>query len=94
MVGIKKAWGIALIGAAGPFLTGYVAILLYYDDQNMVIMSGLTLTATAVSLSMMTLKSYGMSKSARHWNVAAPTSRITAPTCIHSFIHSMHEWAY
>jgi len=63
MVGIKKAWGIALIGAAGPFVTGYVLTLLYFDDQNMAIMSGLTLTATAVSLSMMTLKSMGMSKS-------------------------------
>jgi len=63
MVGIKKAWGIALIGALAPFLVGYTLILLFFEDQKMAMISGLTLTATAVSLTMMSLKAYGLSKS-------------------------------
>jgi len=63
MIGIKKAWGIALIGALGPFCVGYVSILIFFDDQKMALMSGLCLTATAVSLTMVTLKGFGLSKS-------------------------------
>lgn len=63
MVGIKQAWGIALIGAIGPFINGYSMAWLFYQDQTTALMAGLCMTATAVSISLVTLKGAGMSTS-------------------------------
>jgi len=60
--GVKKAWGIALIGAIFPFLAGYYSALTFGFTQNSVLIWGLTMTATAVSLTMMTLKSLNLHK--------------------------------
>jgi len=60
--GVKKAWGIALIGAIFPFLAGYYSAILFGFSQNSALIWGLTMTATAVSLTMMTLKSLNLHK--------------------------------
>jgi len=60
--GVKKAWGIALIGAIFPFLAGYYSALYFGFGQNSALIWGLTMTATAVSLTMMTLKSLNLHK--------------------------------
>ena len=60
--GVKKAWGIALIGAIFPFLAGYYSAIIFGFSQNSALIWGLTMTATAVSLTMMTLKSLNLHK--------------------------------
>ena len=61
--GIRKAWGIAIIGAICPFLGAYfTARFMGYQNQSALIW-GLTMTATAVSLTLMSLKSRGMQRS-------------------------------
>jgi Kef-type K+ transport system membrane component KefB len=62
VAGVKKAWGIALIGAIFPFLAGYYSALGFGFSQNSALIWGLTMTATAVSLTMMTLKSLNLHK--------------------------------
>lgn len=63
--GIKKAWGIASIGALVPFLVGFGCTSLFWPDAdiNTSLMGGLAVTATAVSLTMISLKSEGLSSS-------------------------------
>ncbi len=60
---IKKSAGIAFFGALAPFLVAYSVAQHYYGDTNMSLMVGLTMTATAVSLTMVSLRSEGLSKS-------------------------------
>jgi Na+:H+ antiporter len=54
--GIKKSWGIAFFGAIAPFVTAYYVAELFWDDSNLSIMFGLAMMATAVSLTMVSLK--------------------------------------
>ena len=58
---IKRSWGIALFGAIAPFAVAYVAAMAFWDNQNLALMCGLAMTATAVSLTMVSLKSEGLS---------------------------------
>ena len=58
---IKRSWGIAFFGALVPFSVAYALALNYWGDQNIALMCGLTMTATAVSLTMVSLKSEGLS---------------------------------
>ena len=58
--GIKRAWGIALFGAIGPFLIAYLVALEFWGDSKLAMMSGLAMTATAVSLTMVSLRSEGL----------------------------------
>jgi Kef-type K+ transport system membrane component KefB len=60
--GMKKAWGIATIGAIFPFGAGYYSALSFGYSHNSALIWGLTMTATAVSLTMMTLKSLRLHK--------------------------------
>ncbi len=60
---IKKSWGIAFFGALAPFATAYFLADYFWNDINISLMSGLTMTATAVSLTMITLKSVGLQNS-------------------------------
>ena len=54
--GLKRSMGVALIGAAFPFMAGYgIANLFGYNHGNSMLW-GLTMTATAVSLTMMSLR--------------------------------------
>jgi Kef-type K+ transport system membrane component KefB len=65
MEGIKKAWGIAFIGAAVPFLIGFGLSLAFWPDLDVkaALMGGLAVTATAVSLTMIALKAEGLATS-------------------------------
>jgi Kef-type K+ transport system membrane component KefB len=59
--GIKRSWGIALFGAITPFAIGYAAAEIYWGDPNTSLFCGLAMMATAVSLTMVSLKSEGLS---------------------------------
>jgi Na+:H+ antiporter len=61
---IKRSWGIALFGALAPFLTAYSVAEYFWDDRSLSIMFALAMTATAVSLTMVSLKEAGLQKSA------------------------------
>lgn len=61
--GIKRGLGVALIGALFPFLAGYSVAILFGNDHNSALLWGLTMTATAVSLTMMSLRSDLLHKS-------------------------------
>ncbi len=50
--GIKRSWGIALFGAIAPFTAAYACALYFRDDSKIALMCGLTMTATAISLTI------------------------------------------
>ncbi len=54
--GIRRGMGIALIGAIFPFIAGYSIAGLFGYSHNSAMLWGLTMTATAVSLTMMSLR--------------------------------------
>jgi Kef-type K+ transport system membrane component KefB len=58
--GIKRSWGIALFGALVPFAVGYFFADVVWQDTNTSLFVGLAMTATAVSLTMVSLKSEGL----------------------------------
>ena len=60
---IKKSWGIAFFGALAPFMAAYLVADYFWDNRNIALMCGLTMTATAVSLTMVSLKSVGLQNS-------------------------------
>lgn len=60
---IKRSWGIAFFGAVAPFFTAYLVADYYWGNSNISIMCGLAMTATAVSLTMVSLKSAGLQTS-------------------------------
>ena len=57
---IKRSWGIALFGALAPFAVAYTVAEYYWQDTNLALMCGLAMTATAVSLTMVSLRSEGL----------------------------------
>ncbi|MDP6435744.1 MAG: cation:proton antiporter [Gammaproteobacteria bacterium] len=59
---VKISWGIAFFGALAPFITTYLITNYYWQDQNLALMCALAMTATAVSLTMVALKSEGLHK--------------------------------
>jgi len=58
--GIKRSWGIAFFGAVVPFCVAYGATFWFWNDVNTALLCGLAMTATAVSLTMVSLKSEGL----------------------------------
>ncbi len=60
---IRRAWGIALFGAIAPFAAAYGVAMWFFDDLSVALMVGLTMTATAVSLTMVSLKTLGLARS-------------------------------
>jgi Kef-type K+ transport system membrane component KefB len=60
---VRRSWGIALFGALAPFVVAYVIADYVWQDPNISLMSGLAMTATAVSLTMVSLQSLGLQKS-------------------------------
>ncbi len=60
---IKRSWGIALFGAIAPFMVTYTLIMSFWGDKNGALMCALAMTATAVSLTMVSLRSEGLHKS-------------------------------
>jgi Kef-type K+ transport system membrane component KefB len=63
MSSIKKSWGIALFGAIAPFTAAYFVADYYWANANISLMCGLTMTATAVSLTMISLQNVGLANS-------------------------------
>jgi len=61
--GVKRGLGVALIGALFPFIAGYSVATLFGYDHSSALLWGLTMTATAVSLTMMSLRSDLLHKS-------------------------------
>jgi Kef-type K+ transport system membrane component KefB len=59
---IKRSWGIAFFGAVVPFCIAYGLTLWFWGDANMALLCGLAMTATAVSLTMVSLKGEGLNK--------------------------------
>jgi len=70
--GIKRSWGIALFGALAPFAVAYYVTISFWHDPKLSLMCGLAMTATAVSLTMVSLKSE------RLQNTRASTGIMTA----------------
>jgi len=60
---IKRNWSIAFFGALAPFFTAYWVADYFWGDTNVAIMCGLAMTATAVSLTMVSLRSLGLQRS-------------------------------
>lgn len=63
LASIKRSWGIAFFGALAPFAVAYGVADYYWHDTNLALMAGLTMTATAVSLTMVSLKEVGLAGS-------------------------------
>jgi len=63
LASMKKSWGIALFGALGPFVVTYVVADYIWGDSNVSLMSALAMTATAVSLTMVSLRGEGLQHS-------------------------------
>ena len=60
LASIKRSWGIALFGALAPFAVAYIIADYVWGDPNISLMCGLAMTATAVSLTMVSLQSLGL----------------------------------
>ena len=60
---IKMSWGIALFGALGPFAVSYAIADFVWEDPNLSLMCALAMTATAISLTMVSLHSEGLGNS-------------------------------
>ena len=60
---MKKSWGIAFFGGLAPFLAAYLVADYFWDNSNIAMMCGLTMTSTAISLTMVSLQSAGLHKS-------------------------------
>ena len=52
LASVKRSWGIALFGALGPFVVAYLIADYVWQDPNISLMVGLAMTATAVSVTM------------------------------------------
>lgn len=57
---VKRSWGIAFFGAIAPFAAAYAVADFYWDDPSISLMCALTMMATAVSLTMVSLKTAGL----------------------------------
>ena len=60
---IKRSWGIALFGALAPFAAAFTVADYFWGDRGISLMCGLTMTATAVSLTMVSLRNAGLERS-------------------------------
>ena len=63
MASMKKSWGIALFGAIGTFTVAYLITDTIWNDPAISLMCALAMTATAVSLTMVSLRSEGLQDS-------------------------------
>jgi len=60
MESVKRSWGIAFFGAVFPFIAAYSITWQIWQNPNIALMCGLAMTATAVSLTMVSLRSEGL----------------------------------
>ena len=69
---IKKSWWVAIFWAMAPFCAWYFTAIYLWNWPNEALLWWLTMTATAVSLTMMSLRNQGLSKSlAATWIMTA-----------------------
>ncbi|NPA03688.1 MAG: cation:proton antiporter [Epsilonproteobacteria bacterium] len=61
--GLKRGIGIAIIGAIFPFLAGFISAKMFGYNDSVALLWGLTMTATAVSLTMVSLKATNLHRS-------------------------------
>lgn len=59
---VKRSWGIAFFGALAPFCIAYGLTFWFWGNPNIALLCGLAMMATAVSLTMVSLKSEGLNK--------------------------------
>lgn len=59
---VRRSWGIALFGALAPFAIAYATVMYFWDDPDAALLCALAMTATAVSLTMVSLRSEGLHK--------------------------------
>ena len=57
---LKRSWGVALFGALTPFLVTYGVTQYFWNDSTVSLMSALAMTATSISLTLVTLRSEGL----------------------------------
>ena len=57
---MKRSWGIAFFGALAPFIAAWFCARYFWGDDKIALLCGLTMTATAISLTMVSLKSEGL----------------------------------
>ena len=57
---LKRSWGIAFFGALAPFLITYLLVWYFWGNSTTALLCGLAMAATAVSLTMVSLKSEGL----------------------------------
>jgi len=57
---LKKSWGIAFFGGVAPFAAAYGVAYFFWGSVPIALMVGLAMTATAVSLTMVSLKAEGL----------------------------------
>jgi len=60
---IKRSWGIAFFGGLVPFLVAFSVASYFWQDRAIALLAGLAMTATAVSLTMVSLKEEGLGRS-------------------------------
>jgi len=60
---IKKTWGIAFFGGLAPFVVAYSVTYYFWASNAVALLAGLCMTATAVSLTMISLKEEGLGRS-------------------------------
>lgn len=63
LTSIRRSWGIAFFGALAPFTAAWLVADYFWGNTGISLMCGLTMTATAVSLTMVSLKSEGLERS-------------------------------
>jgi Kef-type K+ transport system membrane component KefB len=56
LTSIKRSWGVAFFGGVAPFLTAYFVADYFWNDTEIALICGLAMTATSVSLAMVSLK--------------------------------------
>lgn len=70
---IKRSWGIAVFGALTPFTVAYTSAFYFWDDQSTALLCGLAMASTTVSLSMVSLKTEGLSKTPAAMGIVTST---------------------
>ena len=75
----KRSWGIALFGALAPGLAAWSCAQYFWGDDKIALLCGLTMTATAVSLTMVSLRSENL-------HLSGAASGIMTAAVIDSFV--------
>ena len=63
LASLRRSWGIAFFGALGPFLATFGVTYAFWGDPQVSTLCGLAMTATAVSLTMVSLREEGLQAS-------------------------------